>query len=368
MTKRLHPMLAVWVAEGLLLLCSAAAQAQPELPLQLSQLLSHESLRFAGDELGQERVVKGAPYCAEAQHETVQTLADGNRIVQSQTSRLCRDGEGRTRQELERNGQRSIYLRDPVAQESWVLDPERKSARRLGGMAAPDAQAWREFAEQIRAQVREQTGKLREQALRDSEQALKQHELALKEHAAALKARPPEPVVITQQELDGGDGKTQRRIEVQVLRPGSGPTPLPPLPGLQAPPLPPLPPAPPTPPAVHLRALQLAPRGAAVVSPLPAKEIEGLRVNGERSSWTIAAGKLGNEKPIVITREVWSSPELMITVATRDFDPRSGEVNYRLRNIRRGEPDAALMRPPADYSQPEPRPAARPAPKASARG
>lgn len=47
---------------------------------------------------------------------------------------------------------------------------------------------------------------------------------------------------------------------------------------------------------------------------------------------------------------------------TRDFDPRSGEVNYRLRNIRRGEPDAALMRPPADYSQPEPRPDRRPRP------
>jgi len=350
-----QPKLYPLMRAALLLLGSASAQAQPDtMPMQLAQLMTHESLRFAGDELGQERVVKGAPYCADALHETVQTLADGNRIVQSQTSRLCRDGEGRTRQELDRKGQRTIFLRDPVARESWVLDPERKSARRLGSMAAPDAQAWREFAEQIRAQVREQAGKLREQAQRDSEQALKQHELALKQHAAALKAMPPEPVVITQH--DDGDGRTQRRIEVQVLRPGSGPAPLPPLP-----------PLPPAPPVVSLHALQLAPRGEAVVSPLPAKEIEGLKVNGERSSWTIAAGKLGNEKPIVIMREVWSSPELMITVATRDFDPRSGEVSYRLQNIRRGEPDAALMRPPADYSRPEPRPAARPAPKASAK-
>ena len=34
------------------------------------------------------------------------------------------------------------------------------------------------------------------------------------------------------------------------------------------------------------------------------------------------------------------------------FDPRSGEVNYRLKNIKRGEPDAALMRVPPDYKAP----------------
>ena len=69
------------------------------------------------------------------------------------------------------------------------------------------------------------------------------------------------------------------------------------------------------------------------------------------------AGKVGNEKPIQIVREVWSAPELMVTMSSRDFDPRNGEVNYRLRNLKRGEPDVALMRVPADFSKP-----ARPAP------
>jgi hypothetical protein len=41
----------------------------------------------------------------------------------------------------------------------------------------------------------------------------------------------------------------------------------------------------------------------------------------------------------------------MLTVAVRDFDPRRGEANYRLTNIRRGEPDAALMKVPADYTR-----------------
>lgn len=33
------------------------------------------------------------------------------------------------------------------------------------------------------------------------------------------------------------------------------------------------------------------------------------------------AGKVGNEKPIQIVREVWTSQEPMLTVQARDFDP-----------------------------------------------
>ena len=105
------------------------------------------------------------------------------------------------------------------------------------------------------------------------------------------------------------------------------------------------------PPAVGFSTGRFAPRGPAVVSPLPARDIEGQRAHGERHTWTIEAGKLGNEKPIVITREVWTSPELMLTLLSRDSDPRSGEVSYRLQNLRRGEPDAGLMKVPADYEQ-----------------
>ena len=79
--------------------------------------------------------------------------------------------------------------------------------------------------------------------------------------------------------------------------------------------------------------------------------IEGLRADGERTTWTIEAGRFGNEKPIVITREVWTSPELLLTVQSREADPRSGETVYRLSNVRRGEPDPALMKPPADAEQ-----------------
>src|SRR5690242_7456844 len=41
------------------------------------------------------KVVKNAPYSAESVTETVQTLADGNRIVNKITSQVYRDSEGR---------------------------------------------------------------------------------------------------------------------------------------------------------------------------------------------------------------------------------------------------------------------------------
>jgi hypothetical protein len=44
--------------------------------------------------------VQGAPYSAAIVNESVQTLADGNRIVQSTTGATARDSQGRTRQDM----------------------------------------------------------------------------------------------------------------------------------------------------------------------------------------------------------------------------------------------------------------------------
>lgn len=341
---------------GIAMLLAGTAQAQspwerPERALELlAQAMSGEmpgpgTLSFADGELGQERVVKGAPYCADAVHETVQFLPDasgtaGNRIVQRQNTRLCRDGEGRTRQETERNGRRVVYLRDPVSRENWVLDPERKTARRLGSMshmefgvgAAVDSAAWREYAERMRAWAqqfaRSMTGRGESAAVPPTPPA------PPAPPAPSALPMPPAPAVISRHE--GGP----REIEFRILRadgPGHGPAALAPLPEM------------PPPPTIRWRAQTLAPRGAGVDTPLGSKDIEGVRANGERTTWTIEAGKIGNEKPIQIVREVWTSPDLMLTLSTRDFDPRSGETLYRVQNLRRGEPDPALMKVPADY-------------------
>jgi len=69
------------------------------------------------------QIVKGAPFSAEVQTERVQTLADGNRIVQRSSSRVFRDGEGRMRREEDRtSGGPTVSITDPVARTSYTLD------------------------------------------------------------------------------------------------------------------------------------------------------------------------------------------------------------------------------------------------------
>ena len=84
--------------------------------------------------------------------------------------------------------------------------------------------------------------------------------------------------------------------------------------------------------------------------PLEHKTIEGVTVEGRKTTTTIPAGKVGNEQPLTITSEEWQSPELGILVLTHHSDPRSGDSSYRLTNIVRGEPDPSLFTVPADYT------------------
>jgi hypothetical protein len=101
--------------------------------------------------------------------------------------------------------------------------------------------------------------------------------------------------------------------------------------------------------ALHPRLL--GPRGPGTTTMLPGDTIDGLRADGKRTVWTIEAGRIGNEKPITILNEVWSSPDLGITLRTRDVDPVIGEASYSVRNVVRGEPDAQLFRVPAEFAK-----------------
>jgi len=95
------------------------------------------------------------------------------------------------------------------------------------------------------------------------------------------------------------------------------------------------------------------------LGPLPAQDaqkeslgkqvIEGIPVEGTRSTITIEAGKMGNELPIQIVSERWYSPELQVVVMSKHTDPRMGETVYRLTNINRSEPAHSLFEIPADY-------------------
>jgi TonB family protein len=80
------------------------------------------------------------------------------------------------------------------------------------------------------------------------------------------------------------------------------------------------------------------------------QNVEGVEAEGTRSTVTIPAGEIGNERPIDIINESWYSPELQTLVMTRHSDPRFGESSYRLTNIDRSEPARSLFEVPSDYT------------------
>src|SRR5688500_3462367 len=87
-----------------------------------------------------------------------------------------------------------------------------------------------------------------------------------------------------------------------------------------------------------------------VDEPLGTRQIEGVKATGRRSTTTIPAGRIGNDRAIQIVEEQWESPELNMVISSRFSDPRTGVVEYRLTNINRSEPRADLFAVPADYT------------------
>jgi hypothetical protein len=87
--------------------------------------------------------VAGAPYSAQAVTQRVQTLADGNRITQTTTNSVARDGKGRVRREESLpalpdgvEAPHLVLIEDPVAGVHITLDANTKTAMRLSTQGA----------------------------------------------------------------------------------------------------------------------------------------------------------------------------------------------------------------------------------------
>jgi hypothetical protein len=293
----------------------------------LPGLPGEDVLMFISSELGGRGVVKGAPYSATAVSETRQMLADGNRIVRSSSTRLFRDSQGRTRQE---QGKGVVFINDVVAGKRVVLNTETRSARELPprpplppvppvppvppgqgsapqppppppSMSGDEARTW---ADAMRQWAREFSIRMR------SDTAVVERDVD----------------VVVRRSGDAAAGTPRVKERVEVIRLGDGDHPGPP-PGLP----------------------MLAPPGPGTTTPLGSRDFDGVRADGTRTTWTIPAGRIGNEKPIEIVSERWYSPELMLVVYSRHADPRTGERLYRLEGIRRVEPAEDLFRIPSDY-------------------
>ena len=83
---------------------------------------------------------------------------------------------------------------------------------------------------------------------------------------------------------------------------------------------------------------------------LGSKTINGVVADGTRTTRVIPAGAQGNDKPITITHETWTSTDLKVAVMRVDNDPRMGTTTMELTGISRDEPAASLFQTPAGYT------------------
>lgn len=268
----------------------AFAQEQGDVLYRTGPIAGSISLQSAGPgtsvawsafEKGPSTPVQGAPYSATITNESVQTLADGNRIVQTSNGSTARDSRGRTRQETAlppignlsaANAPRLVFIHDTVAETSYTLNLTDKTAQKIPTFS--------------------------------------------------IATSGPGPI--------GVGTTTFMRMESGVPS-GSGPLPLPP-------------------PPMAFQATMIGSDQAQVsTEDLGSKTMEGIIVNGVRTTRTIPAGEIGNEKPISIVTEVWTSPDLKTVIYSKRSDPRMGDQTFQLTNIVRAEPDASLFTVPADF-------------------
>ncbi|TMG87338.1 MAG: hypothetical protein E6H78_01445 [Betaproteobacteria bacterium] len=283
------------------------ARREAEAAVQALDADTMASLTFMSEQVGRPReIVKNAPYTAEAVSEATQVLMDGNRIVRKSVTLLARDALGRTRQEKKTDGGGTAYIYDPIENRSYVLRTARKTAVTLPRSATPPTPP-----------------------------------------AAPTPPAPPAAAVAVQPGRvivrKGERGGSRDDVHVEVIRIGHDEVTTPDVPVSPMPPMPPL--------TMHGHPFPLpyGTRDKGVSEALGAREFDGIKAEGKRTTRTIPAGAIGNEKPIAIVSERWFSPELNIVVMSRDVDPRSGETVYRLTNVKRGEPPSELFKVPADY-------------------
>jgi hypothetical protein len=224
--------------------------------------------------------VMNAPYSAEATSESVQTLADGNRIVHRAVTRVYRDSAGRTRREtLNADGQvQMVTISDPTSATSVALDGSNNRVSHSNWTTTSPAPG-----------------------------AVSVYTIS--------KSGEGQPAVVTSKETIVAHTMSNERIvadgEAGTVRVTVG----------------------------H----QLASNSQSTKEDLGQQAIDGVMAKGTRTTTVIAPGSIGNDREIRIVSEEWFSPELQLLVLTKHSDPRTGETTYSLKVSSRSEPDRSLF-------------------------
>ena len=264
-----------------------------------------------------DKAVKNSPFSAEAVSESVQTLADGNRIVRKSTSKLYRNSEGRFRRESTGGSGgmlgsfytfgHGVSLFDPVGGFRYMIDDNLRTTRQIEINPKLDLKIVTAGGQSVEAAI--VAGKVREELKAAGETAVIADKIK-EEIKAAVRAVPATAPRVVVGSVGGGEA----------------------LMGVGMP-----------------YAFGTNQKWETRTEQLGVQNIEGVEAEGTRTITTIPADAIGNERPIEIMYEKWYSSELQLVVMSKHSDPRFGEQTYRLTNIVRSEPDPSLFTPPQGY-------------------
>ena len=77
--------------------------------------------------------------------------------------------------------------------------------------------------------------------------------------------------------------------------------------------------------------------------------IEGVDTHGYRETTTINTGVMGNDQPMIATRELWYSPQLAINLVSMLDNPQTGKQVFKVKDLSTSEPEASFFAVPDDY-------------------
>jgi hypothetical protein len=86
------------------------------------------------------------------------------------------------------------------------------------------------------------------------------------------------------------------------------------------------------------------------VEDLGTQVIDGLVVEGKKTTTTFPVDSQGNDKPFDVVTERWFSKELGVYMLIKNSDPRSGENTNKVTITDRSEPEISLFQVPGDYT------------------
>ena len=79
------------------------------------------------------------------------------------------------------------------------------------------------------------------------------------------------------------------------------------------------------------------------------KTMDGVEVIGTRETRTYNPGAFGNDKPVVVTKEIWYSPVLQFNLQVTRIDPRNGTQNLHVVDLKLGDPGPEWFELPDGY-------------------